>query len=120
MTKEEWKRLQWNKRFAARRDAGVKAFWQQEKRRIKKGEPTTRNWTEEQKKEILSNKIPTHNGEAITGHHAYSASKYPHLANRGEIIYPVTAKEHFYRWHGGSYKKSLPGKPYNPTYLEEF
>ncbi|KQN96160.1 hypothetical protein ASF12_25415 [Paenibacillus sp. Leaf72] len=120
ITKEEYKRLEWNKRLAARRDVGVKEFWQQEKLRIKKGEPTTRNWSQQQRDDILSNKVPTHNGKTITGHHAYSVSKYPHLANQGEIIYPATVKEHFNRWHGGSYRKGLPGKPYNPSFPEEF
>ncbi|MGG1158451.1 hypothetical protein ABE237_20520 [Brevibacillus formosus] len=120
ITKEEWKRLEWNRRLAKRRDAGVKEFWQQEKRRIKNGEPTTRNWTQEQKDAILSNQVPTFNGKPITGHHAYSVSKYPHLANRGEIIYPATVKEHLIRWHGRSYRRSLPGKPYDPSFPEEF
>ncbi|WP_339157227.1 contractile injection system protein, VgrG/Pvc8 family [Paenibacillus sp. FSL W8-0186] len=120
ITKEEWKRLEWNKRLASRRDAGVKEFWQQEKRRIKMGEATTRNWSQEQREAILSNKVPTFGGKPITGHHAYSVSKYPHLANRGEIIYPATVREHFTRWHGNSYRRSLPGKPYNPSFPEEF
>ncbi|WP_167434183.1 hypothetical protein [Paenibacillus silvae] len=120
ITNEEWKRLEWNKRLARRRDAGVKEFRQQEKRRMKNGEPKTRNWSQEQKEAILSNKVPSYNEKTITGHHAYSVSKYPHLANRGEIIYPATVKEHITRWHGGSYRRSLPGKPYNPRFAEEF
>ncbi|MCC5803762.1 immunity 22 family protein [Rossellomorea vietnamensis] len=37
------------------------------------------------------------------------------ISNKGERIYPVTFKEHLYRWHGGSYKNSLPGKPLNDS-----
>lgn len=43
----------------------------------------------------------------MQGHHSYSASQYPHLANKGEIIYPATPNEHFNGWHGGNWKNSL-------------
>ncbi|MCY8755664.1 T7SS effector LXG polymorphic toxin [Bacillus haynesii] len=119
ITKEEWKRLEWNKRFKKRRDLGVDNFWEQERRRVQNNEEPTVNWTKEQKESIESGHLPKHNGKTIIGHHTYSASKYPHLANKGEVIYPVTFKEHLYRWHGGSYKKSLPGKPLNPDYPRE-
>ena len=62
-------------------------------------------------KDILNGKTPKHNGKPIQGHHAYSVSQYPHLANKGEVIYPVTPNEHFNGWHGGNYKNSLPGEP---------
>lgn len=42
---------------------------------------------------------------------SYSASKFPHLSDKGEVIYPATIREHLYGWHGGNYKNSLPGKP---------
>ncbi|RHJ05896.1 T7SS effector LXG polymorphic toxin [Bacillus sonorensis] len=119
ITKEEWKRLEWNKRFKKRRDLGVDNFWEQERRRVQNNEEPTINWTKEQRESIESGHLPKHNGKTIIGHHTYSASKYPHLANKGEVIYPVTFKEHLYRWHGGSYKKSLPGKPLNPDYPRE-
>ena len=44
---------------------------------------------------------------------SYSASQYPHLANKGEVIYSATPNEHFKGWHGGNWKNSLPGKPIN-------
>ncbi|MFB5764109.1 hypothetical protein ACE5LO_27525, partial [Paenibacillus medicaginis] len=119
ITKEEWKQLEWNKRFKRRRDTGVDNFWEQERERLLKGK-STRNWTTEQVQDIINGSVPKHNGKAIIGHHAYSASKYPQLANRGEIIFPVTFKEHLYRWHGGSYRKSLPGKPLNDLFNNEF
>ena len=59
----------------------------------------------------MNNIRPTFKGKVIAGHHTYSASKYPQLANLGEIIYPATFREHLYGWHGGRYKLSLPGKP---------
>ena len=44
---------------------------------------------------------------------------YPHICNRGELIYPVTGREHLKGWHGGSYSK-MHSRPVNPNYLEEF
>ena len=35
----------------------------------------------------------------------------PHLADKGEIIYPVTPNEHLKGWHGGNFKNSRPGEP---------
>ncbi|ARD55116.1 transposase [Bacillus safensis] len=120
VTKEEYKRYQWDKRFSKRRAAGVTEFWKQEKKRILDGESTTRNWTNEQKQEILKSKKPQYNGKSIIGHHTYNAMNYPHISNRGELIYPVTGREHLKGWHGGSYSKNAPGRPVNPDYLEEF
>ncbi|CAI8706179.1 hypothetical protein KOY_00681 [Bacillus cereus VDM021] len=120
VTKEEYKRYQWDKRFSKRRAAGVNEFWKQEKKRILDGEPTTRDWTNEQIQEILKGKKPQYNGKSIIGHHTYNAMNYPHICNRGELIYPVTGREHLKGWHGGSYRKNAPGRPVNPNYLEEF
>ncbi|MGM0747944.1 MAG: T7SS effector LXG polymorphic toxin [Bacillota bacterium] len=120
VTKEEYKRYQWDKRFSKRRAAGVNEFWKQEKKRILDGEPTTRDWTNEQIQEILKGKKPQYNGQSIIGHHTYNAMNYPHICNRGELIYPVTSREHLRGWHGGSYSKNAPGRPVNPNYLEEF
>ncbi|WP_100618149.1 T7SS effector LXG polymorphic toxin [Bacillus cereus] len=120
VTKEEYKRYQWDKRFSKRRAAGVNEFWKQEKKRILDGEPTTRDWTNEQIQEILRGKKPQYNGQSIIGHHTYNAMNYPHICNRGELIYPVTSREHLRGWHGGSYSKNAPGRPVNPNYLEEF
>jgi|GEM_PF-957256 len=120
VTKEEYKRYQWDKRFSKRRAAGVTEFWKQEKKRILDGESTTRNWTHEQKQEILKSKKPQYNEKSIIGHHTYNAMNYPHISNRGELIYPVTGREHLKGWHGGSYSKNAPGRPVNPDYLEEF
>ncbi|MFJ7163513.1 hypothetical protein ACIQT5_17000 [Bacillus safensis] len=90
------------------------------KKRILDGESTTRNWTNEQKQEILKSKKPQYNGKSIIGHHTYNAMNYPHISNRGELIYPVTGREHLKGLHGGSYSKNAPGRPVNPDYLEEF
>lgn len=100
-------------RLAKRRKKGVNEFWKQERRRIKKGERTTRNWTAKQRDDILHNRKPKVNGKSMQGHHTYSVSKYPHLANKGEVIFLATFEEHLYVWHGGNFKNSLPGKPFS-------
>ncbi|WP_141687117.1 hypothetical protein [Fictibacillus enclensis] len=46
--------------------------------------------------------------------------RFKRRRENGEIIYPVTFREHLYRWHGGSYKKSLPGKPLNDSVNNDF
>lgn len=56
----------------------------------------------------------------IAGHHTYSASKYPHLADKGEVIYPATFNEHLNKWHGKNFKNSYPGAPINPSYPDDF
>ncbi|NSW38148.1 hypothetical protein HRG09_19340 [Bacillus sp. Xin1] len=111
ITKKEYEDYIWNKKFGKRRDDGVKKFWYQEQQRLLNNEPPTRSWTSEQIQDILVGKKPKFDGKPIAGHHTYSASKYPHLADKGEIIYPATFNEHFYGWHGRRWKKSLPGKP---------
>lgn len=108
-TREEWKRYVWDKRLAKRRNDGVRAFWNDERRRLVEGEKGTRNWTSAQRNEILNGDSPSYNGKKMQGHHTYSVSKYPHLANKAEVIYPATSYEHLKGWHGGSYRKSLPG-----------
>ena len=111
ITKEEYKRLHWQKRLTTRRNTAIKEFWKSEIRRIKLGLPTTRNWSAKQLQEILSGKKPTFKGKTMASHHLYSVSKYPHLANRKELIYPATVYEHIYGFHGGNTKNSLPGIP---------
>lgn len=117
-TREEYTRYMWDKRFRARRAMGVKEFWKQERKRLKRGEEGTRNWSPEQRDAILAGKRPKFGGKSIQAHHSYSATFYPQLANMGEIIYPTTHTEHHKGWHGGNYKKSLPGKRIRP--IKEF
>ncbi|WP_288886478.1 hypothetical protein [uncultured Eubacterium sp.] len=118
ITKEEYKLLSWSKRLAKRRNRGIDEFWKEERRRIKKGLPTTRNWSAQQRADILNKKRPKFKGKTIQSHHTYSVAKYPHLANKGKYIQPVTPYEHLYGYHGGNYKNSLPGKPIND--IKEF
>ncbi|MBR2750990.1 MAG: hypothetical protein IKD90_07655 [Clostridiales bacterium] len=111
LTKEEYKHKEWQRRLTARRKEAITQFWKKERRLIKLNLPTTRNWSAAQRQEILSGKQPKYKGKTMASHNMYSVAKYPHLANRKELIYPVTFYEHVYGWHGGNTKNSLPGIP---------
>ena len=111
LTKEEYKHKEWQHRLSARRKEAITEFWKNERRLIKHNLPTTRNWSAEQRQAILSGKQPRFKGKTMASHHTYSVAKYPHLANRKELIYPFTFYEHVYGWHGGNTKNSLPGIP---------
>lgn len=69
------------------------------------------DWSHKQKADILKGKRPKHSGKTIQWHHSCSVSKYPHLADKGEIIYTATFNEHFNGWLGGNFRNSLPGEP---------
>ncbi|MCW6698850.1 T7SS effector LXG polymorphic toxin [Bacillus sp. RP12] len=114
ITKLEYENYKWNKKFAKHRNTGVNEFWYQERQRILNKEDPTRNWDKQQLNDILNGKKPKVDGKTVQGHHSYSASQYPHLANKGEIIYPATPNEHFNGWHGGNWKNSLPGERIKP------
>ncbi len=120
ITKTEYKRLNWQKRLDARRKAGIKSFWDRERDRISLNLPATRNWSAEQRADILSHKMPKYNGKSMQSHHTYSVAKYPHLANLGSLIYPVTLYEHKNRWHYKGTKNSLLGRPNNYKVKEQF
>ena len=113
ITREEYEQYNWNKRFSKRRRDGVDLFWFDKRKRLMNGEAGSREWTSLQRQDIVDGKKPTYNGKTVQGHHTYSASQYPHLANRPEIIFPATFNEHFYGWHGGNWKTSLPGERIN-------
>ena len=120
ITKYEYKRKEWQKRLNTRRKAGIDSFWEHEVERIINNQPTTRNWSASQIADILKGKRPRYKGVSMQSHHTYSVAKYPHLANIGSLIYPVTRDEHTNRWHARNFKKSLPGRPLNPNSKEEF
>lgn len=103
---------QWNKALRRKRRNAVDGFWSAERTRITEGTPT-RNWNDQQIQQIMSSRTPTFNGKPMQGHHAYSVSQYPHLADKPEIIFPATFNEHFNGWHGGNFKTSLPGTRIN-------
>lgn len=120
LTREEYKRLDWDRRFANKRAKGVSRFWADERAKLKLDEPGTRNWSADQRADILANKTPKFNGESIQGHHKYNALDHPQLASDPKNIYPATRTEHFERWHGGSWRNDSFGEPLNYSYPEEF
>ena len=120
ITKEEYKQLNWQKRLNNRRKMAIDSFWEREKELIISGAKTTRNWSASQIADIINGKRPKYKGVSMQSHHVFSVLKYPHLANNPLLIYPVTRFEHYNRWHGGDFKKSLPGKPINTKVAEEF
>ncbi|AMR10604.1 hypothetical protein MOE82_01995 [Bacillus licheniformis] len=61
--------------------------------------------SKEQAQDIINNKRAKYEGKTMQGHHSYSASKFPHLSDKGEVIYPATTREHLHRWHGGKLQK---------------
>lgn len=119
-TRQEYKKYISDYRFDRRRKAGIREFWIQEQTRILRGEPATRAWSKDQIQAILRSELPRYNGKVIQGHHTYSASRYPHLANKGAVIFPVTFDEHLYGWHGGNFKNSRPGRPIKRRTYHDF
>ncbi len=109
-TMEEYKNYEMTKRLNDRRKKAVDRFWRMEQKRLLLGLAPTRAWTPEQRQDILAGKKPKFHGKTIQGHHTYSVNKYPHLADKHEVIYPTTFEEHLYGWHGGNFRNSLPGK----------
>lgn len=119
-TRDEYNRYQWDRRFNNRRARGVDRFWRQERQRLRAGEPGTRNWSPEQRAEIMAGRRPKFDGSTIEGHHRYNALDHPHIADDPNNIYPATRNEHQHRWHGGSWQNDTYGTPNNPFYPEEF
>ena len=117
-TREEYEAYEWDRRFRNRRNRGVRRFWAQERERLLNGEPGTRNWTAEQREAIVNRRPVRYGSRNMQAHHSYSASRYPHLADRGEVIYPATYLEHLMGWHGGNYRKSKAGR--RVRYINEF
>lgn len=94
---------------------GVSEFWTAEQQRLQAGLPGTRNWSPAAGAGILQGKQP----RGIYGHHKYSVSEYPQLANDPSNIYPVTFYEHLFRWHGGRWQPTH-GVPLDEGFKEWF
>ncbi len=95
-------------------------FWSQERRRLREGQPGTRNWTDEQRQAILDGRTPQWDGDPIEGHHRHNALDHPQAADDPTNIYPATNDEHLRRWHGGNYQNDTFGQPLNPDHPEDF
>lgn len=119
-TRDEYQHLQWDRRFSNRRNRGVNRFWSQERRALRAGRPGTRNWSPQQRADILAGRTPTFDGSSMEGHHRYNALDHPQIADDPGNIYPVTRNEHQHRWHGGNWQNDTYGSPNNPNSPEEF
>lgn len=120
ITRAEWERLQFDRRFRNRRLRGVDRYWAEERRRLRAGEPGTRNWTPTQRDDILERRTPRFGDEPIEGHHLHNAADYPDIADDAANIYPATKNEHLRRWHGGNFQNDTAGQPLNPDFPEDF
>ena len=120
ITKSEYIHYDWNRRINNRRVRGVKRFWSKERRLLKNGEKGTRNWSDQQKQDILNGKTPYYNEKPIEGHHKYNVADYPQIADDPNNIYPATDNEHLQRWHGGNFQNDTNGQPNNLNFKEEF
>ncbi len=79
----------------AARAKGVREFWKQERERLLRGEKGSRDWTPEQKADILNGKRPKDAaGKTIEGHHELEVKTHPEEAANPENITPMTVKEH--------------------------
>lgn len=116
ITREDWARLQWHDRLTIRRQTGIDEFWAMERQNLTDGLPGSRNWSPEALDSILSGGRPS----GIFGHHKYSVSHYPQLANDPYNIVPTTFNEHLYGWHGGNWRNASHGVPLNPSLAYEF
>lgn len=104
------------------RAQGVKEFWAMERARLANNQPGTRQWTPQQRADILAGRVPVDpaTGLPIQGHHTNSVIAHPEDAANGSTIYPATRSEHFNRWHGGNWANDTHGVPLNPSFPEEF
>ena len=119
-TRAEYQHLNWDRRFSNRRNRGVSRFWAQERRALRAGGPGTRDWSPQQRNDIIAGRTPTFDGQPIEGHHKYNALDHPQLADDPSNIYPATRNEHQHRWHGGNWQNDTYGVPNNPNYPEDF
>ena len=120
MTRGEYERYSWDRRFTNRRGRGVDRFWSNERQTLRDGGEGTRHWTPDQRNSILQNRRPRFNGRTVEGHHRYNALDHPQLADDPGNIYPATRPEHLHRWHGSNYRNDTFGGPLNPFYPEQF
>ena len=109
-TMKEYKNMRMTERLKNRRNTGGDSFYEAERERILNKQQLTRDWTPEQIRDILNGRKPKENGRTIHLHHTFSVRDFPHLANKHEIMFPATFEEHLYNWHGGNWKKSIPGE----------
>ncbi|MBR3814742.1 MAG: hypothetical protein IKK38_12835 [Spirochaetaceae bacterium] len=94
-----------NPNYTADRNKGVKLAWQYEQEVIKMGGTGTRNWTAQEKDELLKNGIV----RGIVGHHEQSVSAHPEEQANPDNISFLTREEHLQK-HGGDFRNATDGK----------
>lgn len=81
-------------RRTAAADKAIRLAWEQERKLVAQGKGT-RDWTEEQQKDILEKgKAYDDNGRAFEGQHMKSAEKYPEYQGDPDNIQFLTREEH--------------------------
>lgn len=83
-------------RRTAAADKAIRLAWEQERKLVAQGKGT-RDWTEEQQKDILDptkGKAYDDNGRAFEGQHMKSAEKYPEYQGDPDNIQFLTREEH--------------------------
>lgn len=96
------------KRISYQRQNAVRQAWKEEKNRVLEGYGT-RKWTLNEQKELLERGAIS----GYTGHHMKSVSLYPEYAGNPKNIQFLSAEEHMYGAHEGSYHNLTNGY-YNP------
>lgn len=89
-------------RRTAESNKAIRLAWQREYELVKEGKGT-RNWTEEQQRDILDSskgKAYDENGKAFEGHHMKSAEAYPEYQGDSKNIQFLSRAEHT-QAHGG-------------------
>lgn len=100
------------KRITNERQNAVRKAWKNEAERVKSG-VGTRNWTQEEQKEILERGSV----RGYEGHHMKSVSLYPQYAGEPKNIQFLTENEHLYGAHKGNYHNLTNG--YYDQYREK-
>ena len=96
------------RRLTNERQNAVRNAWKIERERVLNGKGT-RNWSEEQQKEIIERGAV----KGYEGHHMKSVSLFPDYAGNSQNIQFLTEKEHLYGAHQGSYH-TLTNGYYDP------
>ena len=92
------------KRLSNERQNAVRKAWKAERERVEKGY-CTRNWSEEEKKELLERGAVS----GYEGHHMKAVSLYPEEAGNPKNIQCLTEDEHLYGAHNGDYHNQTNG-----------
>lgn len=106
-------------RRPAEANKAIRKAWEREQRLVSQGKGT-RDWTEEQQRDILDpakGKAYDENGHAFVGQHMKSVEAYPDFQGNLDNIQFLTEEEHFYGAHKGSWNNPTNGY-YDPVSTE--